>query len=346
MKIRRLTSNAPRPQSRRGAVVAYEKNGHYVISKWPRKRNIIHPNQQQGVDAMKRIAWMTLNADPNEVTAAYALAGRTGYTWKDVLQAAFYGRIVVGIAADGSQIAPWSLYVTVINDLLNSIADQPGMMLVRGANAWEAVPAGNTALVLMWDATTGLPRWQNPSLAYAGGAPSIRMSQPSFFAQTVSTSAFCFKGSIISVQSDVYLSAVSMLLSQPVALAHYVAVCGPVGTLANTMHYTAAPDTSATTIYRGGTVPAPVWVRCVFSPRLHLVPNQNYCLCVGRNDNTATYALNAIAPAAGSASPPPSPINFNNFARIASLAPTTASNIDTNSSAAGFTPTAVEWAEA
>lgn len=346
MKVRRLTSTAPRLQSRRGAISVRDVGDGYVVQKWPRKRGVIHPNQQQGVEAMKRVAWMTLNAAPEEIAAAKEMAAGTGYTWKDQLQAAYWGRAISGVDEDGNIVAPASVYMTTINDLLNTISDEPGAILTRGPTEWVMIPPGAANLVMTWDPDTNLPAWLPAQVSGGAGAASVRMACPSIFANTVSGSAYAIKGSILQATADFYISAVWLPVSPPQTTRVYRAWIAPTTTWANTVQLSAQPVASNPTNWAWPAPNASRFVRCEFPARVPIVAGNDFAILAGMTGVPGTTVLPTISPASIDMVPPPVPGLWRGTGRTTAQPPIAGSMIDTNAQSSAPTPLAIEWSEA
>jgi hypothetical protein len=149
-----------RSRSLRGRVYFREQNGTLVAQSWPKKRGkpkSATTRQQNNLFAatVKAIR----DVDPNEREAAEILAHSTFYTWRDILFMSMHGEYV--------QIE--GLSEMSVQDMLDSISNTPGAMLVRGDLTWIGLMPPSLDAVLLFDVATHMPYWADPATVEFGG---------------------------------------------------------------------------------------------------------------------------------------------------------------------------------
>jgi hypothetical protein len=160
MRKTRLSGMALGSRRVRGVLNCYydTRRETYVVRKWPRKRltrtTAELANQQRFANAIALIK----QADPSQIDAAKALVKGTDYLWRDVIMMGVYGTLASHVGPDGTVYESLSICFMQIQNLLDSILNTIGAMLVRGPNGWAGLPIGSIGDVMVVNAE-GLPDW-------------------------------------------------------------------------------------------------------------------------------------------------------------------------------------------
>lgn len=158
--------------SLRGLIYQYERDGLWVTSKWPKKRGkVATTRQKQAQQAFKDcMTAMKMTAAPIQLFHRVAANG-TPMLPRDTLMAALYGNGPTIPFYDGRVIKPMRNKV-LSSTVLDALGWEPGTMLFRGPEYWEALPPGTDGQVLAYDADTKAPLWIDPSSG-TGVPPSV-----------------------------------------------------------------------------------------------------------------------------------------------------------------------------
>lgn len=155
--------------------VADKGNGSFVFKTAPLRRSNTQTQAQVYATGMiQAAAWFTKLATAWEYQTAKDLAGRGGYTWKDMLISQFAGTAVEFTDSTGQLWTGRRILMADIQTLLDSIASAPGSILVRTPGGWAALYIGTPGYVLTIDPTTGLPDWKTPG---GGGSATLQIGQ-------------------------------------------------------------------------------------------------------------------------------------------------------------------------
>jgi hypothetical protein len=133
----------------------YEHRGITVAQKWPKKVGA----PRTDAEALAREEFRYLAASIKQVWAVDQVAARliakgSNYIWRDILSLAMIGRLGVLIPPEEG-----TFDVASIQELLDSICDIPGSMLMRSPEQWVALVNIDADAIIRWDATLGMPVW-------------------------------------------------------------------------------------------------------------------------------------------------------------------------------------------
>lgn len=145
--------------SLRGLIYQYERDGLWVTSKWPKKRGkVATTRQKQAQQAFKDCTLaMKMTAAPIQLFHRVAANG-TPMLPRDTLMAALYGNGPTIPFYDGKVIKPMRNKV-LSSTVLDALGWDPGTILFRGEEYWEALPPGGDGQFLAYDADTKKPLW-------------------------------------------------------------------------------------------------------------------------------------------------------------------------------------------
>lgn len=144
-----------RRQALRGYAFERTWRGQRIMTSWPSKKGPARtPAEAEAENAFKKLAYSQMNAMPWERKAAELIAIGSQYTWRDVLGRARVGRLIEMIPANNEVFA-----VSDIQQLLDTIGDQVGSILVRAPTQWVILVNVDDKPVLLWDAIDQMPFW-------------------------------------------------------------------------------------------------------------------------------------------------------------------------------------------
>src|SRR3954452_25156069 len=128
--------------------ILYISRGQLVAQSWNtgHKRPPTAAELQQRAE-FKQLVQATKNVMPDEAVAAREIATNSKYTWRDVLSRMMVGRL--------TELGNYGELVSQYN--LDILGDQAGMIVIRNALEWIALPIGAEDEVLI--VTDGLPAW-------------------------------------------------------------------------------------------------------------------------------------------------------------------------------------------
>lgn len=161
---------SPRAPSLRGAFYIRPGRGGMVAVGWPKPpKQRLSPRQQEAVAKFKEAAILAKHAPAEDQMRSRQLAEGSQFLPRDLQYMAIYGRLATLFFTNGQrryQLA--SRYE--LTELLDILGFEPGSVLFRGPEFWEALPPGQVGQVLTaGDAGTPV-RWANPSgTANVGG---------------------------------------------------------------------------------------------------------------------------------------------------------------------------------
>lgn len=171
----------------RGAFYVRETKWGLVAQAWPRKRpnwkNPVNLAQREAFTAMVRAQQDMMVAD---VVGAMGIARGSYFLYRDVLERALTGRL---IAFDPVSVA-------TPQEILDSITDEIGAILIRTSDGWAGLSPGDAGTVLSVDALTGLPIWADSAgglnFTDAGTFDSAAEYNPGDVVQFAGTAALCW----------------------------------------------------------------------------------------------------------------------------------------------------------
>jgi hypothetical protein len=169
----------PSPRGRRlylktiGAV-GEKAHGSFVFRTAPRQRTKTQTDAQRYATATLAIANRLLSTTTAwEREQAQEIAGNSGFTWKDVMIANFYGTSSEFVDENGVHWYGRRILAKEIQTLLDSISSTEGSVLVRTANGWAALYGGGDGKVLTINPTNHLPDWIMPDPGIGSGAGAL-----------------------------------------------------------------------------------------------------------------------------------------------------------------------------
>lgn len=262
-----------------------------------------------------------------------ALAGASGYTWKDQFYAMLYGTGVEFVDKNGVHWYGRRILNANIQQLLDSISEAEGGMLVRTPTGWASLLPGTPGKVLTIDLTTSLPNWLDPAGGNATGPAMVYAPVP---ASTWSQN-FASIGELFTAQADIVVTGLSLGLNPPAAGCTYkfaVAKFDPA-----TQKLLEAPAyTAAVTLGTGSHAQYPF--AALPSPKA-ISAGESFLVMVTRTDGTATSPTSGYLTTVTTAAPyMDHPVRTSICRTLASLAPTTA---DTWGTVGGFLCWAISY---
>jgi len=145
----------------------------WITKSWPKGNGGDTPRRAAAraafIDATQKIK----SAAPEMWQAAEEWAKNSPYLARDVLMASAMGTFSEITMADGTTKVSLRVTNRTIQQLLDSIGFQPGTLLARTADEWQALLPGDAGDVLTMDPSTGLPDWAPPSGGGGGGSQLI-----------------------------------------------------------------------------------------------------------------------------------------------------------------------------
>jgi hypothetical protein len=130
-------------------------------SSWPRKRGPkATPNQLfQRMQSDQAMSWSTSPVDM-ESTALREMSEGAPWTWRDIYISCMYGKVIEGTMADGSYFGSFRLVAASIQQMLDTITNNVGSLLVRTDAGWVGLDAGATGDVLTSKGLGQAPDWE------------------------------------------------------------------------------------------------------------------------------------------------------------------------------------------
>jgi hypothetical protein len=145
----------------------------WITRAWPKGNGRDTPRRAAAradfKDAVQKIKFSA----PEMWEAAQEWARNSPYLARDVLMAASMGTLAEITMSDGTTYVSLRVTNRTVQQLLDSIGSQPGTMLVRTVDEWQALIPGTAGQVLTLRADSGLPDWADPTGGGGGGAYTV-----------------------------------------------------------------------------------------------------------------------------------------------------------------------------
>lgn len=132
----------------KGRAIIYTARGVRIAQSWPRKRP--EPPSQAMLEQrqeFKKLVQAVKDVPAMQIVGAKELAENSKYTYRDVLSLLMVGKF--------TEIANYGVIVSQYN--LDILGTEPGMIVIRTADEWIALPIGSADQVLLVQG--GLPAW-------------------------------------------------------------------------------------------------------------------------------------------------------------------------------------------
>lgn len=132
--------------------------GQQIVKRWQRPRGPPSSEAQAATQTgFLNIVAAQKNSWPVDQVGARLIAEGSQYAWRDVIGRACVGRLSEFILEDESL-----RLVPQVQDLLDSITDVVGSLLVRTPAGWIGLELGTNGTVLTWNDAAEGPLWQTP----------------------------------------------------------------------------------------------------------------------------------------------------------------------------------------
>lgn len=132
----------------------------WIAVAWPKGHGADSKGRAASREDFKTAVKLMKTATPQEYEQAIEDCANTGFLPRDLLMKAIYGLLVEAITTDGVLWQGARLVPDNIQNLLDSITDQQGSILVRFSASWQGLDPGSANEVLTINAITGMPEWQ------------------------------------------------------------------------------------------------------------------------------------------------------------------------------------------
>lgn len=134
----------------KGRAIVYVSRGQVVAQKWrgKNKRPPTDPEKQQWAE-FKALTQAVKEVSADQAVGAREIAEGSKYTWRDILSRAMVGRLV--------ELSNYGAVVSQYN--LDILGTDPGMIIIRTADAWIALSIGSEGQKLT--VVEGLPSWSD-----------------------------------------------------------------------------------------------------------------------------------------------------------------------------------------
>lgn len=180
-----------------------------------------------------------------------AIAGRSGWTWRDQFYGSLFGTALEFTDVNGVSWFSRRVLAMNIQQLLDSISSMPGSVLVRTPTGWAALYPGSHNDVLTINPSTGVPDW----LAAAGGGGPADL-QANFIATGTAGDSYASLGYFFTFPLALTITTIAAMLSPGAIGRTYDIYCAPYNPSTNKI--TAAPTKAGTftSTSTGGPQPA------------------------------------------------------------------------------------------
>lgn len=131
----------------------------WITRSWPKAAKTRTMAQQQNNRAFKQAQWLIKNSTGEDLIASYKMADGTTFLARDVRMKAAYGVLFEVHFKDGTVWTSKRLAMNNIQQLLNSITDIPGSMLVRTPDGWQGLSPPSGEQLLGFNPIDGVPEW-------------------------------------------------------------------------------------------------------------------------------------------------------------------------------------------
>jgi hypothetical protein len=138
------------------------KDGRIIMRKWPRKRpGPGTPAQQANRFLTGWVWWATKFRVSQEVDAANALAPKTLYVPRDLLEMATFGRLIQVNASNGVTWYGVKLLTSQVQALLDQLGTTVGTIITRTGDGWDIILPGDAGQVLTTNGNNKIPYWSD-----------------------------------------------------------------------------------------------------------------------------------------------------------------------------------------
>lgn len=286
--------------SLRGLIYQYERDGYWVTSKWPKKRGkVATPKQKLAQQAFKDVMLaMKLTAPPIQIFHRLAAVG-TPMLPRDSLMAALYGNGPTIPYYSGRKVKPMA-NLLLSSTVLDAIGWEPGDLLMRGVDHWEALKKPSMDAVLFYDQGMNRPVWvDGDSLGGNGGywMPN-RTGQNSSLSQS--------RGAMFQMLSSRVLAEVFFIHNMAAGAQMRIGIyrVTAAGIITHILHDVAIPD-----VGNGATQ----YVHYVLPAAIAVEEDEWYCVMLRKVSGTG--GANSVI-GTGGLSIPQVPINFDYFTAV------------------------------
>lgn len=158
--------------------IFYNTRHGWVARKW-QKPGRPNPSAREliGRELFKQATQFVREADPQLIEAAKQAAGPTAWTWKDYLISNMYGRGTVINLPDGTTLKGWRTMADEAQELLDSITQSVGAILVRTSTGWQGMTPGSIGTVITSEGPASPPDYE-PVPGGGGGTTSADLWGP------------------------------------------------------------------------------------------------------------------------------------------------------------------------
>lgn len=188
--------------SHKSSFYTYERNGRWVVVKWPKKRGKPRSEAQALTQTVFKAVCDAIKNTAAEIQTFHRENAKgTPMLPRDTLMAALYGNGPTVTFYSGKVIKPMANRL-LASTVLDALAWEEGTLLYRGPDYWEAVPPAADGQVLSYSDELKRPVWVE-----AGGGG---FGKPGLWigAGSTNTGLQKFKGNIIQPLIAVTLEAV------------------------------------------------------------------------------------------------------------------------------------------
>lgn len=169
----------------KGAFYSYERNGKWVVAKWPKKPPAAKTeNQRLSQEVFRQVCHAIKHTDAQIQTYHRENAKGTPMLPRDTLMAALYGNGPAIRFYSGEVIKPMSDKL-MASTVLDAIGWGLGTLLVRGKDTWDALPPGEAGQVLIAGNAGEVPYWGEAP----GGGGMPKTYAPPFIANAYDSNA-------------------------------------------------------------------------------------------------------------------------------------------------------------
>lgn len=119
--------------------------------------------QLEAMEKFRQVQIATKYVTGEEARAAISAAKDTPFLPRDLLTMAMYGRLFSIQIAGGPKLVPMA-FKKDVSESLDTITQEPGFMMVRGPDFWEALPTGQPGQALFSLGPGVAPVWVNLAL--------------------------------------------------------------------------------------------------------------------------------------------------------------------------------------
>lgn len=135
-----------------------------IVQSWPRPRGPIKSQQQlETATAFALAQYRAAHAWSWEFIEARSQTEGTVWNWRELLVKSAYGNLYEFVDNEGNFNGNWFVMASEIQLLLDTITDEVGALLVRGAGGWRPLLPGPVDYILKTNGPSQLPSWTPPA---------------------------------------------------------------------------------------------------------------------------------------------------------------------------------------